>query len=202
MEKKCRRFDNGTLSELTWQEWNQFLKQPGCDGGASSTLIACDEREDTCISERHAQFKGVPRRHVRYLGGWPAMTGTNQKEVDMRCNASKKGWLVLGKLWHDETIWTKTRLLLWYCLCRNTSMSGLEQLVMTKYQEDKLEKLQCKQLRTINCGDGNIVNGHMLRLTNEQLRIIHGVPTIVSEMRYRRLKWLRNMVRFLDDHGL
>ncbi len=40
----------------------------------------------------------------------------------------------------------------------------------------------------------------MLRLSNNQLRLKYGIPTIVSDLRCRRLKWLRGIVQHSGDH--
>ncbi len=69
------------------------------------------------VHTKQVAYKGTAKKQVRYLGGWPAIGGSNQQEVDMRIEASKVGWFTMGKMWSSNTVWCRSRLLIWRTIC-------------------------------------------------------------------------------------
>jgi len=110
---------------------------------------------DRAVVHKRVACHGSMERQVRYLCGWPAISGTNDGEVEKQMQASTSGWVVIGHMWSTAPTWVSTRLLMWKCLCRSTSLSGLEPLVLTKHREQKLERQHINQLRVLNLGEGN-----------------------------------------------
>ena len=62
------------------------------------------------VHTKKVAYKGTAKKQVRYLGGWPAIGGSNQQEVDMRIAASNVCWFTIGKMWSSNTVWWRSRL--------------------------------------------------------------------------------------------
>ena len=80
-------------------------------------------------------------------------------------------------------------------------LSGLETLVLTAGEEQRLERKQRRHLRALMAGGACDWSGsHPVALSNCEVRRRLGFATIKSELQSRRLQWLQS-VAFYPEHN-
>lgn len=140
-----------------------------------------------------------------YVGSVFSCNDFGKSELSVRVEKAKRAWASMGKFWSKPAP-EKFKLTCYRALVLNALLSGLEALVPSEKDMRTLEFFQLKCLRRIMCGGAcfkilrQAADGSQYvqfrALTNSAVRESLRVPTIASELRARRIRWLQNMCRW------
>ena len=129
-------------------------------------------------------------RTQTHLGAVRVPAGSSAAAVRARCAkafAAKSRYQ--KKLLGNKRLPLCTRVAFYRALVLPTLLYGLETLQLTVSDTLKLESVQMGLLRAVTHAWR-----HKGGATNEALRALHGVPTIESALRLRRLQWWRRVL--------
>ena len=193
--------------------WNRSLdaslREVGLEQNSSKRSIvvsspSLDFRRE--IDHAQGQLRTEIKPAVEYLGSLLHCTGDSLPEIRKHIHESQVAWAKLGPFWSRRAIPTRYRTSAYCTMVRSVMLTGLETLAFTWEMLHKLETVQTRFLRKICCGmacekrtvlddEGNERTKYTAK-SNETVRQMLKVPTVASELRARRLRWLQQMVLF------
>ena len=122
---------------------------------------------------------------AKYLATKIDVMASSQKEVNARVQAASQAFTRLSRnMWKSGTLGERSKVKAFRTLVLPLLLYGTECLLLTKQQENKLERWQTKQLWKIVRSRSVFGKRHP---ASDELRERYQCPTIVSVIRQRRL---------------
>ncbi|CAE8582344.1 unnamed protein product [Polarella glacialis] len=137
-----------------------------------------------------------------YLGAVFVSDDSMNAELDARIQAATKAWYVFRRIWKNGQLSLTVRLYLFKTMVVSALLLGQEASVFSPPQIARLETWRMKKLCQV-VGKAYWVQSytasHPIRRTAQAIRRIARSPTIGSELRRRRLMWMRHLARHPED---
>lgn len=150
-------------------------------------------------SEARRAFSGSWRGYplkltVKYLGAHVQDNGSLQVELQKRIASAKSGFAQFARFFQRSRVPLRRKIMVFKCVVNESLLSALEVRPLSKSDENRLEQARGMLLRRIFGWDGfGAVAGDSAHrsVTVASLRQQAKLATISSELRVRRLLWLR-----------
>lgn len=133
-------------------------------------------------------------QEFKYLGSMFTSVGGDTRDVEVRIN---KAWGCFHKfkrkVWRQRAFGLATKMKIYKMTVIPTLLYGSESWTLTEAEEDKLESVQMRMLRSIMRIS---LKDHK---TNSEIREQAGVASIGYLIRWGRLNWYANVMRMLEE---
>ena len=149
-------------------------------------------------------WKGYPPKQVvKYLGAHIQSNGSLQSEVRKRTASARLGFAKFARFFKRSTVPFSRKVLVFKAVVNGALLSGLEVRTLSPSDCQSLEKARGLLLRRLfgKHGFGAVAGENTHRSVSvASLRERAALPTVVSELRARRLLWFRSALE-AEDHG-
>ncbi|CAE8639588.1 unnamed protein product [Polarella glacialis] len=180
----------GLLSHPTKKEIVPTMKGKGTNSAMKQLILEQPDGTARCALS------------TLYLGAVFVADDSMNAELDARIQAATKAWYVFRRIWKNAQLAFRVRIYLFKTLVVSALLLGQEASVFSPAQIAKLETWRMKKLCQV-VGQAYWVHSntasHPIRRTARDIRKLAGLPTIGSELRRRRLMWMRHLARNPDD---
>ena len=175
------------------------------DNAATLGLVINREKTKYMINTRNkTRWKNVKNfenfervETFKYLGGIVTENNDVSEEIKARLAAGNRCYFKFLYLLKSSLISRRLKLLIYKSIIKPVVLYGSETWTLTKTDEELIQRWERKVLRRIF---GAIcVDGFWRMRTNKELDLLYQSPTIVREVKARRIRWLGHVQRMEEN---
>ena len=162
------------------------------------------------LAKQWVEGQGRIASNAKYLGNIEEVEGKGRLNVRKRIRAMEEGWYGKTGFWRRKDISYKKKRGLFLNAVFNTGLSGMEPELSTWRDLKAIDLVVVKYLRQLlgedsawcisNPQEGGEVQNVYHQKSNKEVRTMMRVANVDSELRYRRLKWLQDIIAHPDDN--